>query len=473
VLGISIPLWLAHHLVVTRIDLSLYGTQKGYAQELYSFWVASPFWGTVQVILLVVVWTHGCLGLYFWLRLRTWFARAAPILLSGAILLPSLALLGFFQGGRSLIGLAQDPSWRAVNLAPEHAGTPAENGFLDRLNIWIIGSFMATIAIVFAARAARAARERRRGFIRLLYPNGAVACVPRGFSILEASLRANIPHASICGGRARCSTCRIRVIGEMRELPPPGEVEQAVLRRIRAGPSVRLACQLRPLSDLAVVPLVPAQISLAEMRRRTVARGGQERYIVVLVVDLRGSTQLPLRQLPFDAVFAIGCFVEAVGRAIAETGGQPNQFTGDGLLAMFGIDCAPAQACRAALHAAAKVGANVAELNAIMAAEWPEPIRFGIGIYGGEAIVGEIGYRDNMVFTAVGDPANLASRLEDHCKAFGCEAVIADAVCRASGLPLSDLPLRSVVLPGRSEPISVRTVERAADLAARSPVETA
>jgi adenylate cyclase len=327
---------------------------------------------------------------------------------------------------------------------------------------------MGTIAAVFAARAVRATRERKRGFVRLHYPNGAVARVPRGFSILEASLRANIPHACICGGRARCSTCRIRVIGEMGELPPPGEVEQAVLKRIRAGPSVRLACQLRPLNDLAVVPLVPAQISLAEMRRRAIARGGQERYIVVLVVDLRGSMQLPLRQLPFDAVFAIGCFVEAVGRAIAETGGQPNQFTGDGLLAMFGINCAPEQACRAALHAAAKIGANVAELNAIMAAEWPEPIRFGIGIHGGEAIVGEVGYRDNMVFTALGDPANLASRLEDHCKQFGCEAVIADEVCRSSGLPLSDLPHQSVVLPGRSDPISVRTVERAAALAAGS-----
>ena len=180
--------------------------------------------------------------------------------------------------------------------------------------------------------------------------------------MLEASLFAQIPHACICGGRARCSTCRVYA-GRRRP------ADAAASRRDRAGgagtgarrPSVRLACQLRPRCDLAVVPLVPPQTALADLRRRTIARGGQERFITVLVVDLRGSSQLSLRQLPFDAVFAIGCFLDAVGRAIAENGGQPNQFTGDGLLAMFGIDCSPQLACRAALRAAARIAANVAE----------------------------------------------------------------------------------------------------------------
>ncbi len=101
-----------------------------------------------------------------------------------------------------------------------------------------------------------------------------------------------------------------------------------------------------------------------------------------------------------------------------------------------------------------------------MSSEWSEPMRFGIGIHGGDAIVGEIGYRDNMVFTALGDPANVASRLEDHCKPFNCEAVISEVVCRMSGLPLADLPGATVQLQGRTDPIPVRTVKRATDLAA-------
>jgi adenylate cyclase len=92
-------------------------------------------------------------------------------------------------------------------------------------------------------------------------------------------------------------------------------------------------------------------------------------------------------------------------------------------------------------------------------------VRFGIGIHGGEAIVGEIGYRDNMVFTALGDPANVASRLQDQCKEFGCEVVVSEDVCRISRLPLQDLPRHTIALRGRNDPISACAVARATDLA--------
>jgi adenylate cyclase len=465
VLGLAIPLLLAHHLAVTRIDFALYGTEKGYAQELYSFWVASPLWGTVQVVLLIVAWIHGCLGLYFWLRLKPFYPTYAPLLLAAASLLPVLALLGFLQGGRTILALANDPAWRAANLAPNHTGTPTENAYINNAFAWFLFAFGMAVALAIAARGLRTFRERTRPLIRLHYPDGRVARVPRGFSVLEGSLSAGIPHAWICGGRARCSTCRIRIVGGRQELPPPSEVESAVLARVQAGPSVRLACQLRPPGDLSVVPLVPADISAEELRLRAFARGGQERFIVVLVADMRGSTDFAVRHLPFDVVFTVGSFVEALGRGIAEAGGHPNQFIGDGLLAMFGVDCGPAEACRRALSAAVKIADNVSELNELMSAEWGEPVRFGIGIHGGEAIVGEIGYRDNMVFTALGDPANVASRLQDQCKVFECEVVMSEDVCRISEWPLQDLPRHSITLRGRAGPMAVCTAPRVSDLA--------
>jgi adenylate cyclase len=465
VLGLAIPLLLAHHLVVTRLDLAIYGTEKGYAQELYAFWVASPLWGSVQVLLLIVAWIHGCVGVYFWLRLKTFFPRYAPIMLAAASLLPVLALLGFLQGGRTILTLANERTWRAANLAYARTGTSTENAHLDEGFTWFVLAFGTAVALAIAARGLRRFRERTRPLIRLHYPDGRVAQVPRGFSVLEGSLSAGVPHACICGGRARCSTCRIRIVGGRPELPPPSEVESAVLARVKAGPSVRLACQLRPLEDLSVVPLVPADVAAEELRHRAFARGGQERFIVVLVADMRGSTEFAVRHLPFDVVFTVGSFVEALGRAIAEAGGQPNQFIGDGLLAMFGVDCGPTEACQRALRAAVKIADNVNELNELMAAEWGEPVRFGIGIHGGEAIVGEIGYRDNMVFTALGDPANVASRLQDQCKVFECEVAISEDVCRISEWPLQDLPRHSITVRGRVEPMVVCSVPRARELA--------
>jgi adenylate cyclase len=462
--GLTIPLLLAHHLTVTRIDLALYGTEKGYAQELYSFWVASPMWGVVQVLLLIVVWIHGCLGLYYWLRLKRFFPRFASLLLAAAVLLPILALLGFVHGGQEVVGLSQGGAWRATNLTAAHVGTRAENAELEKIFAWIIGIFLVAVAATLVARGIRVLRERWHGFVRLHYPNGRTLRVPQGFSILEASLMGGIPHACICGGRARCSTCRIRVVGG-GELPPPSEIELAVLRRVRAGSSVRLACQLRPINDMTVFPLLPVGITIADLQRRMLARGGEERFIVILIADMRGSTEFAHRHLAFDAVFAIGGFVEAIGRAVVDAGGHPNQFIGDGLLAMFGVDCPPAQACRRALNAAAQIGANVAKLNETMAAEWAEPVRFGIGIHGGEAIVGEIGYRDNTVFTALGDPVNVTSRLQDQCKELRCEVVVSDIVCEMSGLSFVELPVHALSLRGRADVVSARAVPRATDLA--------
>ena len=151
-------------------------------------------------------------------------------------------------------------------------------------------------------------------------------------------------------------------------------------------------------------------------------RIGQERYLVSLFVDMRGSTKLAEKRLPFDTVFIVNRFLGAVSQAVIESGGRPNQFVGDGMLALFGLAAGRQQACRQALQAAALIGANIDELNRFLEHDLREPIRFGIGINGGEVIVGDIGYRDHMVFTALGDPVNVAARLQDMTKSLACEA---------------------------------------------------
>ena len=93
---------------------------------------------------------------------------------------------------------------------------------------------------------------------------------------------------------------------------------------------------------------------------------------------------------------------------------QPIQFVGDGVLALFGLDVDPPTACRQALRAASLVASNVAYLNHQFATEVREPIQFGIGIHGGDVIVGDIGFRGHTVFTAMGDSVNVApARLRD------------------------------------------------------------
>lgn len=468
VLGLSIPFLLMNHLFVTRISLALFATEKGYAQELYSFWVSAPRLGLLQVSVLIVAWIHGCIGLYRWLRLKPMFGRWMPYLFCGAVLLPVLALLGFFQGGRTMLSLAHDPIWRAANLNPWQVGTLSQN---RRLVLWRDSSLWAAAAVlvfVLLARLVRTWRERRGTAVRVTYPGGRSVRVPLGFTVLEASRSARVPHASICGGRGRCSTCRIRVLVGADLIPGPSEGEQEVLRRVKAEPGVRLACQSRPFGDISVAPLLPSNWPSAALRRREWPMPGEERFIVVVMVDMRNSTRLAETRLPFDAVFIVDRFVTAAGTAVDASGGRVSHFSGDGLLATFGLACGPKQACLQALSALGAIGRNVAALNRVLVDETGEAVRFGVGVHCGSAVVGEIGYGAMRTFTTLGDAANVAARLEGLCKELDCEAVVSHDVWRIADLSPDALPRHETTLRGRTASLLVHPIERVDQLA--SPV---
>ena len=467
VLGLSIPALIIAHIVGARLGQSLFAQEKFYPQELYSFWVARPYRIWVMSAVLVIAWVHGSIGLYFWLRMKAFFKRAAPFLLAAAVLVPTLALLGFYQAGRSVVADSNNADWRTSNLSERQVGTPAEQQTLDDIADHLLTGYLALIALVLLAKGARALYERRGGMITLSYGNGRTVRVPRGLSVLEASLRYNVPHASVCGGRARCSTCRIRVIGDHGTLPEPSLREAFILNRVRtADPSVRLACQLRPTADLSFFQLFMPHLMSANADASQPQRIGQERYLVSMFVDMRGSTKLAEQRLPFDTVFIVNRFLSAVSQAVIACGGQPNQFIGDGELALFGLQTSPQVACRQALKAAAMIAANIEELNRFLSHDLHEPIGFGIGIHGGEVIIGDIGYRDHMVFTALGDAVNVAARLQDMTKSLACEAILSDEVRITAGLAAESLPEQEVAIRGRSGPMIVRTVSAAKTLSA-------
>ena len=457
-LGLSIPLWLASHFGVVRLAGWVFGRDPvNYAAPLFAYWVARPHMIAVQFALLTIAWTHGCIGLYFWLRMKPFFKWAAPFLLAVAVLLPALAMIGAHHGAEEVIVLAKDPQWRAEHIKPM---PPPQRAVLDEITlIYFPIGYAAALALVFVARGIRSLRERRRGMVTVSYPDKQVR-VPKGLSVLEASLRFKIPHASVCGGRARCSTCRVRVVSDRTSLPRPSRREAFVLDRVGAGDtSIRLACQLRPQSDVAVIPILPPHIGADFVRNRRRINIGEERYVVSMFVDMRGSTRLSEERLPFDIVFLINRFVEAACQAVTEAGGQPNQFVGDGVLALFGLDVDRTTACRQALRAAALAASKVAYLNHQFATEIREPIQYGIGIHAGEVIVGDVGFRDRTVFTALGDAVNVAARLQDMTKALECRVVVSEEVATTAAIALDLLKLHRVEIRGRLEPMSILTVE--------------
>jgi adenylate cyclase len=466
-LGLTIPFFLVVHAIGTRGLNLLAGVDDSYAYVLASLW---PTGAVRQSLLLIIVWLHGCIGVHFWLRLKPWYHRARPLLLALAALLPALALVGFADGGRELRALvAADPAWLQARVRADNWPDQATAAWVYEAERQVLAGFVLVLLATFGGRGIRALVERSRGRVRVRYPDGATVAIAPGASLLEASRAGGIPHAAVCGGRGRCSTCRIRVTQGLEHLPPPSAGEARVLARIGATESIRLACQARPTHDVAVVPLLPASASPTEGQLRINPGQGVEREVAVLFADLRGFTRMAEGRLPYDVVFVLNQYFKAMGTAIEQQGGRIDKFIGDGIMALFGLESSPEAACREALAAARAMAGALARLNRRLADDLREPLQMGIGLHAGPVILGHMGYGRATTLTAIGDTVNVASRLETLTKELEVDLVVSSRLGEAAGIDLGAFEERQIEIRGRRRPLRVRLVGDAGAL----PLEVA
>jgi adenylate cyclase len=464
VLGFCIPFLLAEHVIQTRVGDTFFAADYGYYASVLLTFVMNPGRGVVQLTVLIVAWCHAAIGLRFWLRLRPWYPRWQWAFFAATLLLPTLAILGYGEAIREVAAAAQDPAWIAQNQLDHPRADPADLAWLDRLVTRARVFFAGALVSVLLARGLRRFVQRRRGLLRLTYASGRAVEIVPGLSVLEASRMAGIPHASVCGGRGRCSTCRVRVEGDPASLSPPAFEEMRVLERVGAAPDIRLACQLRPLGDLRITPLLPATAQARDGFARASYLQGSEREIAILFADLRAFTRLAERKLPYDLVFLLNRYFAEMGHAIEEAGGHLDKFIGDGIMALFGLDRGVEAGCREALMAARTMSERLLQLNKTLVHDLPEPLRIGIGIHMGPAIVGEMGYGRAVSLTAIGDAVNTASRVEGLAREYGCELVISEMVLTRAGVELGDAPAHEIEIRGRVERLKVRVVETARNL---------
>jgi adenylate cyclase len=250
----------------------------------------------------------------------------------------------------------------------------------------------------------------------------------------------------------------------LEDLPPAGSAERSVLRRVGAPPNVRLACQLRPTRDLTVTPLLPIQARASDGFAQPGYLAGQEQEVIVLFADLRGFTSIAEHKLPYDVVFLLNRYFDVIGDAIEQAGGIVNQFTGDGIMALFGVETGPETGCVQALAAAGSMVRGLNELSQSLAEELEAPLRMGIGIHTGPAVVGRMGHGVAQYLTAVGDTVHVASRLQELTKEFSCQVVISEPVAVRANLDVSVFPHHTLTVRNRHNPLVIRTIDDIQDL---------
>lgn len=446
-LGLTIPLLLATHVIFTRGSHEQFATQDtvGYLAGL--IWNTSDGWQ--QASLLLITWVHGSVGLHIWLSNWHLWRRYLLAFTAFCAAVPVFALAGFVtEGRRTHAILAGDDDPRYDFMDAVNWPGPSEFAQLrwqSEVTLYGVMGLLALTALILAARTIN--RPRRRP-LRIHYVNGPTINTAPGPTLLEMSHAARVPHTSLCGGRGRCTTCRVVVEDGAEDLPPPSEAEAKALQAVGAAPGTRLACQMRPDTSLTVYRVFRPD----GKAQRAHASQGKEAPLAILFLDMRSFTARTAGQLPYDVVFLLNRFFDAIVPAIREAGGTVDKYLGDGLLAVFETDD-PGDSARASLNAARGIGDALVRFNERLTSEQADPVRIGLSLHLGNVVLGEIGAAGSAPRTLIGDAVNTASRLEGQTKELAVEGLISGPLLEAAGIDITTLPLQSLTLRGVAHPL--------------------
>lgn len=239
-----------------------------------------------------------------------------------------------------------------------------------------------------------------------------------GISLLQASLNAGIPHVHVCGGRGRCSTCRVIVTQGLENCLPRNEkeVQIAVLKGFSA--EVRLACQTKVTGDISLRRLVLDNGDIAEaIEGKLLKESGREVDATILFSDIRSFTSFSEKSLPYDVVHILNRYFGLIGEIIDKNGGYIDKYMGDGIMVIFGLDKNKKED-----HAFLAAQTSIEMLrvlhnfNKYLEKYFSHRFAIGIGVHSGKVIVGNLGFHKKKDYTAIGDTVNTASRIESLTK---------------------------------------------------------
>jgi adenylate cyclase len=434
-LGFWLPVMLIGHAITTRLEYELIGAPSTYARVVSELWARDGEWQHMG--LLAPGWLHGCLGLNFAFGRRQLWRRYRFALFAVALLLPVLSALGFVEMGRELARQRPVNEVAAVSTPVVSDGTKVSLEAAAVVAPWragLVWGYLGIIGLAFTARGARGLLERRQGkIVAISYPNRTVR-VPRGWSVLETSRAFHIAHASSCGGRARCSTCRVRVVAGVDSCPPPEADERATLERIGADPELRLACQLRPQDDISIVPLTHPDEPL---HRQKVAPLEADRDVVILLCQFANRSVLESDHLAHDVLYVFTLYAENACRAVNDAGGTVSYVGHDNICAVFGLHDGIARASRQALTAAYEIGQALDNLNSGLDQKWGCKAKILVSIHAGFAALSHIGQGVETVIAA-GPAMEIAEELGHQALHADKAFAISNAVFEAANLKITD-----------------------------------
>lgn len=285
-------------------------------------------------------------------------------------------------------------------------------------------------------------------------------------SLLDLSIQHKIPHLHECGGSGKCTTCRVRILDGLEHLPPRNRIEAEAARNRHWDPSIRLACQTHITQDVSLQRLVWTSSEVSQLQTEMVSDEiGEERPLAILFCDMRNFTELAALHPAFDLMHMLNRFFTSLGDPILMNNGIIYQYVGDEITGLFGTAGGdPAKACLDAVRAGLGMLYAVERLNRIELKDFGVACKIGVGIHFGSAVVGHIGHPRHRQFAVVGDPVNVASRIQSRNKKLGTKLLVSAELLKH--IPENTLKLgihSNELLKGKKELHPVVEIKRFAE----------
>lgn len=256
--------------------------------------------------------------------------------------------------------------------------------------------------------------------------------IEAGQTILDASLRAGIPHYHDCGGNGECTTCRVLVYSGVDLLSAPTEKEALLKQTIPLPTNVRLACQTQVSgSHVRLHRVIRDEEDLAlytEKDWKDSAQTGHEQDLALFFLDIRDFTPFMEAYLPFDVIHIVRRLFAFFQQAIEQHRGRIIDTAGDGFYAVFGFETGLSAAANQAFAAARRIQSDLDDFNRSYAVKYfSHRFQAGIGLHAGRVIVGNIGIGVNNNLTVMGLPVNAASRIQAATKTLNNDLVVSES----------------------------------------------
>jgi adenylate cyclase len=266
--------------------------------------------------------------------------------------------------------------------------------------------------------------------ITVTYENGTrLEEADDGLTLLQISLKHGLAHLHVCGGNARCSTCRVMIREGLTNVLPRNQPEQRLADAKGFGPDIRLACQTRVCGPISLRRLVHDDKDVAVVRAEEGRSTGCEREVAILFSDIRDFTPFVEANMPYDVIHLLNRYFLVMGDAVLENGGYIDKYIGDGMMVLFGVDGGkPRDLCLAAVRTGLRMLDDLANLNRYLKDHFGVEFHIRIGIHFGDVVVGGMGHPRNMQYTAIGDSVNMASRIESAVKGTGANLLVSETV---------------------------------------------